>query len=372
MINLLLRPAAVLIFTLALTVPSVCSAQNSYSQHNLVSDIPGLATHTDPNLVNPWGIASSSSSPFWVSDNGKDVSTLYNSTGMRLPLVVSIPPGAPTGVVFNNAGGTFNSDVFLFATETGAIVGWRGSLGTTAEILANNSGTGAVYKGIATATVNNNAYIYATDFHNGSITVLPNTGAPPLSGNFTDPNLPAGFAPFNIQNINGQLFVTYAQQDAAKHDDVAGPGNGFVDVFDLNGNFIHRLISDGVLNSPWGLAIAPGDFRAFSNDLLVGNFGDGTINAFDPVTGAFLGTLHGSNGPITIEGLWGLRVGNGGNGGDPNSVFFTAGIPGNGEIEDHGLFGRIGVPDSGTTLGLLLLGLAGLLACRHKLAGLGH
>ena len=370
MTNLILRPAAVIILAFALTMAAVCSAQNSYNQQNLVSDIPGLANHTDPNLVNPWGIASSSGSPFWVSDNDRDVSTLYNSTGMPLSLVVSIPPGAPTGVVFNNnAAGTFNGDFFLFATETGAIAGWRGALGTTAETLATVPN--AVFKGIATATVNNNAYIYAADFFHGNINVLPNGGAPSLTGNFTDPNIPAGFAPFNIQNINGQLLVTYALQDADKEDDVPGPGNGFVDVFDLNGNFVKRLISDTVLDSPWGLAIAPGNFGAFSNDLLVGNFGNGMINAFNPNTGAFLGTLQGENGPITIEGLWGLRVGNGGNGGDPDSVFFTAGIPDGGQLEDHGLFGRISVPDSGTTFTLLLASLSALLLVRVNSTTLG-
>ena len=371
MTNLTLRPAAVIILALALTMAAVCSAQNSYNQRNLVSDIPGLADHTDANLVNPWGIASSSGSPFWVSDNGRDVSTLYDSIGTPLSLVVSIPPGAPTGVVFNNnAAGTFNGDAFLFATETGAIVGWRGALGTIAETLTTVPN--AVFKGIATATVNNNAYIYAADFFHGNINVLPNAGAPALPGTFTDPNIPAGFAPFNIQNINGQLFVTYALQDADKEDDVPGPGNGFVDVFDLNGNFIKRLISDGVLNSPWGLTIAPGDFAAFSNDLLVGNFGNGMINAFDLTTGTFLGTLQGENGPITIQGLWGLRVGNGGNGGDPDSVFFTAGIPDGGQLEDHGLFGRISVPDSGTTFTFLLGGLGGLVLCARKLGHVGR
>jgi uncharacterized protein (TIGR03118 family) len=339
-----------------------CAAQNSYIQHNLVSDIPGLADHTDPNLVNPWGISSSGGSPFWVSDNGKDVSTLYNSTGNPQALVVSVPPGSPTGTVFNTNAGTFNGDVFLFATEQGTIDGWRGALGTTAEILL--PAFGAVFKGIATANVSGNAYIYATDFFNSNITVLPNTGAPPLAGTFTDPNLPAGYAPFNIQLINGRLLVTYALQDAAKHDDVAGAEHGFVDAFDLSGNFLQRLITQGVLNSPWGLAIAPANFGTFSNDLLVGNFGDGRINAFDPVTGALLGTLEDTMGnPITIEGLWGLRVGNGGNGGDVNTVYFAAGIPGGGEVEDHGLFGSIrSVPETGPTFDLLLAGLTGLIA----------
>jgi len=344
-------------------IASPCQAQNNYIQHNLVSNISGLADHTDPNLVNPWGIASSAASPFWVSDNGTNVSTLYNSSGIPQPLVVAVPPGSPTGVVFNGSAGTFNGDVFLFATEQGRISGWRGALGTTAEVLSIIPN--AVLKGIATATVGGNAYIYAADFANGKIAVLPNTGAPSLTASFTDPNLPAGYAPFNIQNVNGSLLVTYAQQDAAKHDDVAGAGHGFVDRFDLNGNFLQRLISMGSLNSPWGLAIAPASFGAFSNDLLVGNFGDGRINAFDAASGAFLGTLDdSSSNPITIEGLWGLRVGNGGNGGDSNTLYFTAGI----DLEQNGLFGSVSaIPESGPTLGLMLLGLAAITYCTRWL-----
>ena len=352
---------------ISIWIVSTCEAQNSYDQHNLVSDIPGLAVHTDPNLVNPWGIASSSGSPFWVSDNGTGLSTLYNTSGTPQGLVVTIPPaggGTPTGVVFNSsAASSFNGDLFIFATEGGTIDGWRGALGTSAETLFDNSPTDAVYKGIALGTSGANSYIYATDFHNNMITVFPSAGAPSLTGNFTDPNLPAGYAPFNIQNVNGSLLVTYALQDAAKHDDVAGAGNGFVDRFDLNGNFMQRLVSNGPLNSPWGLAIAPASFGAFGNDLLVGNFGDGHINAFDPSSGAFLGTLDdlsGSSNPLTIEGLWGLRFGNGGNGGDPGTLYFAAGIPGPDMVEDHGLFGSITVPDNGATFSLMLRGLVGL------------
>jgi uncharacterized protein (TIGR03118 family) len=334
-----------------------------------------MAANTDPNLVNPWGIASASTSPFWVSDNGTGLSTLYNTSGTPQGLVVTIPPppgspagttGAPTGTVFNGTS-SFNGDLFLFATEGGTIAGWRGALGTTAETLVDSTGVGAVYKGIALSTTGSNSYIYAADFHNGTISVFPSSGAPALGGNFTDPNLPAGYAPFNIQNINGSLLVTYALQDAAGEDDVSGANHGFVDVFDLNGNFVKRLISMSVLNSPWGLAIAPANFGSFSNDLLVGNFGDGRINAFNPSTGALLGTLNDAMGnPITIQGLWGLRVGNGGNGGDPNSVYFAAGIPGPDEIEDHGLFGSISsVPDSGSTIILLAIALSAILTGRR-------
>jgi uncharacterized protein (TIGR03118 family) len=354
-----------LFFATVLT-SSVTYAQNGYVQTNLVSDIPGLAAHTDPNLVNPWGIASSAGSPFWVSDNGTNVSTLYNTSGTPQGLVVSVPPSAPTGVVFNGTT-AFNSDLFLFATEAGTIDGWRGALGTTAEILFTSAG--AVYKGIATGTLGTNTYIYATDFAHGLVTVLPSSGAPGLAGNFTDPSLPAGYSPFNVQNIGGSLLVTYAVKAPGTNDDLAGPGNGIVDRFDLNGIFLQRLASNGPLNSPWGLALAPANFGTFSNDLLVGNFGDGRINAFNPITGAFLGTLDDTTGnPLTIEGLWGLRVGNGGNGGNPNFVYFAAGIPGpEGEVEDHGLFGSIAsinaVPDSGSAFILLLVAFGAVALC---------
>ena len=189
-----------------------------------------------------------------------------------------------------------------------------------------------------------------------------------LSGGFVDPTLPAGYAPFGIQNVGGNLIVSYAKQDVAGagHDDVAGAGNGFVDVYDSNGTFIKRLVSNGPLNSPWGIALAPSGFGQFSGDLLIGNFGDGTINAFDPVTGAFLGTLTDAAGnPIVIEGLWGLLFGNGGNGGAMNELFFTAGIPGPGAIEDHGLFGFLTVPEPSSLAALLLPGFA-LLALRRR------
>jgi uncharacterized protein (TIGR03118 family) len=361
----------------AVWLTSPCAAQNDYIQHNLVSDINGLANHTDPNLVNPWGIASSATSPFWVSDNHRGVSTLYNSTGNPIALVVTIPPapgsppgtiGSPTGVVFNSTA-DFQIGAsparFIFATEDGTIAGWNG--GTSAVTEAATAG--GVYKGIAIGNNGISNFLYAANFHSGAIDVFNNLFAPTtLAGSFTDPNLPAGYAPFNIQNVNGSLLVTYALQDAFKHDDVPGAGHGFVDRFDLNGNLQQRLITDGVLNSPWGLAIAPGAFGAFSNDLLVGNFGDGRINAFDLANGTFLGTLQDGNGnPITIEGLWGLRVGNGGNGGDPNTVYFAAGIPGGGEVEDHGLFGSITVPESGATLSLMVLGLVALAGCGRAL-----
>jgi uncharacterized protein (TIGR03118 family) len=351
---------------------ALADGANSFTQTNLVSDIPGMAKTTDPNLVNPWGVSFSSGSPFWISDNGAGLATLYDGAGDIIPLVVTVPPpgSAPTGQVFNSSS-SFNGDIFIFATEGGTITGWRGALGTTAETLYN-PGTEGVYKGLTIGTTPNGTYLYATDFHNNSITVLPGIGAPSLSGTFTDPNLPAGYAPFNIQNIGGKLYVTYAVQDAAKHDDVSGPGHGIVDVFDLQGNFLQRLISNGPLNSPWGMAIAPAGFGNFGNDLLVGNLRDGTINAFDPSTGSFLGQLDGANGmPLINLGLWDLTFGNGGNGGSKSDLYFTAGIPGDGMVEDHGLFGSIvPTPEPGTSalLGIGLLVLIGTARRRKNAA----
>ena len=362
---------ATMLFLCASAQRAQADGANSFTQTNLVSDIPGMAKTTDPNLVNPWGVSFSPTSPFWISDNGTGLATLYDGAGDIIPMVVAVPPpgSAPTGQVFNSSS-SFNGDLFIFATEGGTITGWRGALGTTAETLS--PGTGGVYKGLAIATTPNGTYLYATDFHNNSITVFPGTGAPSLSGTFTDPNLPAGYAPFNIQTIGGKLYVTYAVQDAAKHDDVSGPGHGIVDVFDLQGNFLQRLISNGPLNSPWGMAIAPTGFGSFGNDLLVGNFGDGTINAFDPSTGNFLGQLDGANGmPLVNLGLWDLTFGNGGNGGSKSDLFFTAGIPGDGMVEDHGLFGSIvPTPEPGTfaLLGGGLLALIGTVRRRKNAA----
>jgi uncharacterized protein (TIGR03118 family) len=376
--NFVLRGVPVFVSLIAVAIvlflPWSSVAATLYQQDNLVSDIPGLAAFTDSYLVNPWGIASSSTSPFWISDNRTGVSTLYNGAGQPFPvvspLVVTIPGGSPTGAVFNPISTAFNGDVFLFVSEAGTISGWRGSLGTSAETLQLGSSSN-VYKGTTEATIGMNTYLYAANFRAGTIDVLKGTPvAPDLAGNFTDPNLPSGYAPFNIQNINGKLYVTYALQDAAKQDNVAGAGNGFVDVYDTDGNLIQRLISNGPLNSPWGMALAPAGFGEYSNDLLIGNFGNGLINAFDPATGNLVGNLlDGTGNPLTIEGLWGLRFGNGGPSDfNPDFLYFTAGISDGGSVEDHGLFGSIRPVPEPSTFFLLGAGLAGvgLLRMRFK------
>jgi uncharacterized protein (TIGR03118 family) len=361
-----------LCFTASATIALTFFAGNAfttpvgYFQTNLVSDIPGRAIHTDSNLKNPWGISSSSTSPFWVSDNATGVSTLYNTAGTPLPLVVSIPlPGggmaAPTGQVLNGPG-AFSDDNFLFATENGTIAGWRGALGTTAETLFDNSAAGAVYKGLAIADMGSHRYLYAADFHNNKIQVFPRTGAPALAGNFTDPNLPAGYAPFNIQKIgDNQLFVAYAKQGTGIDED-AGPGRGFVSIFDLNGNFVKRFASQGALNAPWGMAKAPDGWGMFAGDFLIGNFGDGVINAYN-ANGTFVGAVaNGAGQTLMNDGLWGLKFGNGGNGGRPNSLYLTAGL----NDESDGLFARIDpVPEPGT-VGLIAAGLFLALLRRNR------
>jgi len=321
---------------------------NVYKKRNLVSDIDGVARITDANLVNPWGLAFGPATPAWVADNRTDVSTLYSggvrkSIPVTLPLVVGIPGGAPTGVVFNATPGFKVNGAaahFIFDSEAGTITAWNA--GTQAVTEATTPG--AIYKGLAIASKGSATMLYAANFHAGTIDVFNDSFAPvTVPGGFADPNLPAGFAPFNIQEIAGRLVVAYAQQDADAEDEVAGAGLGFVDVFDTSGHLLRRLVSQGALNAPWGLAVAPRHFGPFSGDLLVGNFGDGAINAYDPRTGAFRGTLQNKDGnQIRVNGLWALRFGNGVIG-TPQTLLFTAGIG----DEDHGLFGEIVVRGSG-------------------------
>lgn len=325
-----------------------------YLRHNLVSDLPGQAERRDPNLQNPWGIAFGPTGPFWISDNRTGVSTVYTGDGKAFPagdpLVVAIapplggmPPASPTGIVFNSTGSfpvaPSKPAVFIFATEDGTISGWNRDVDATHTLLKAQV-PDAVYKGLAIGSNGAGNFLFATNFHSGKVDMFDSSFAP--AGAFTDGTLPAGYAPFGIQNIGGQLYVTFALQDTDAHDDVPGPGHGFVDIFTTSGVLVKRLISNGVLNSPWGLALAPGNFGDLSGSLLVGNFGDGTIHGFDPSSGVERGqVLIPSGRPLIIEGLWGLIFGNGGLGGDLGVLYFTAGIPGPGEVEDHGLFGSI-------------------------------
>jgi uncharacterized protein (TIGR03118 family) len=338
---------------------------------NLVSDGSVPALTIDPNLINPWGISSSPTSPFWVSDNNSGVSTLYTGAGAKVPLTVTIAPptggsgpATPTGQVFNSSsagfqvsnGTTSGKAAFIFSTEDGTISGWAPNVDPTHSILAvdnSTQGLGAVYKGLALGNSGGANFLYAADFRNGQIDQYDSSFG--LVRAFTDPTVAAGYAPFNAQVLDGHLFVTYALQNDTRHDDVAGAGNGYVDEFNLDGSFNRRLVSlGGEINSPWGLDIAPANFGAFSGDLLVGNFGDGTISAFDPTTGAFAGRLAGPGGdPIVLGDLWGLINGNGGPGADPNKVYFTAGVEG----EAHGLFGSISAVPEPATWAMMILGM---------------
>ena len=345
-------------------VPAGATAHTSYRQINLVSDQAGKANLTDPDLVNAWGLAASPGtnaspgSPLWVADNGSDKATLYagaSATSVsKVPLVVNVTGAAPTGQVFNSDSSAFvvsdshgnsGSSLFLFDTENGTIDGWapnvnpNGTNPSTVTEVGRNNGANAVYKGLAIAKSSVGTTLYATNFRSGRVEAYDGTFTPVElpGGLFVDPKLPAGYGPFGIAVIMGKLYVSFAKQDATLHDDVAGPGNGFVDVFGRNGKFIRRLITRGALNSPWGMALAPASFGQFAGDLLVGNFGDGHINVYNPTSGLRLGQLRGSNGqPIVIDGLWGLMFGNGNAAGN-NQLLFSAGPDG----ESHGLLGKI-------------------------------
>ena len=343
--------------------PAGASAHiGAYRQINLVSDQPGKANLPDSDLVNAWGLAASPGtnaspgSPLWVADNGSDVATLYKGISAtsvsKVPLTVSVTGAAPTGQVFNGDGSAFivkdgqgnsGSALFIFDTENGTIDGWAPNVGgpapSTVTEVARDNGANAVYKGLAVAQVNGKSFLYAANFRSGRVEAYDSTFTPVEmpGGLFVDRGLPTGYGPFGIAEIKGMLYVSFAKQDSTLHDDVGGSGHGFVDVFTNNGKFVRRLVSRGALDSPWGMTLAPAGFGQFSGDLLVGNFGNGLINVYNPDNGAHLGVLRRSNGvPIQIDGLWGLMFGNG-NAAKTNQLIFSAGP----SHESHGLLGKI-------------------------------
>lgn len=317
---------------------------DAYTQINLVSDVPLLANTTDPDLKNPWGVAFSATSPFWIANQATGTATLYNGAGAKASLTVTVPAGAtppsgPTGQVFNGGSGFLlgdgNSANFIFDTLNGTIDGWNSGAGTSAVQQVSTSG--AVYTGLAVASVSSSTYLYAAD-STGQIRVFDsnwnNVSNTTFAGKFVDPNAPAGFVPFNIQAIGSDLYVTYASLTSTG---AANPG-GFVDEYDTSGNFVQRVATGGALYAPWGVTLAPADFGAFSNDLLIGNFGNGEILAYNPSTDAYLGTLDGINGlPIVNGALWALETRSGGSDVNPDALYFTAGI----NNQQDGLFGEI-------------------------------
>jgi uncharacterized protein (TIGR03118 family) len=350
-----LAVAAVLAAAFALTaIPASAGPDNVFTVHNLVSDQPGEAPTVDPNLVNGWGIAAGPTTPWWVADNETDVSTIYTAAGGIVPLVVNVE-GGPTGIVFNGGSGfvvqsghASGPARFLFATEAGTIRGWNSAVpgpappsSTQTFVVADRSQDGASYKGLAIAATPHGDGLYAADFHNARVDVFDSSGklvTPP--GAFVDPGLPSHYAPFGIQNVNGRIVVAYALQDEEAADEVAGPGLGFVSVFDTSGNFIARLASGGDLNAPWGMALAPHGFGPFGGDLLVGNFGDGRITAFRLTGNGAVeeGQLEtAAHEPVEIDGLWGIGFGNDAAAGPRGTLYFAAGP----DDEEHGLYGSI-------------------------------
>lgn len=373
-----LIPAALLAVALIAVSPvradDANDQANRYVVNNLASDILNLTANTDQFLQNAWGVAfTPAASPFWISDNATGCATLYDGAGVKVVLQVKLPlpgrtipasacqhfnpnnppavmPAAPTGLVWNPTTSTTTGFLvpgtslpasFIWDTEDGTISAWTGGLTPSDQaVLAvdnPNPTSGAVYKGLVFGVNAKGVFLFATNFRGGTVDVFDHTYSKvSTDGGFADPYIPRGFAPFGIQNIGGDLFVTYAKQNAQKHDDVAGPGNGFVDVFDTDGHLLRRFASRAVLDSPWGVARASFAFGRFSGDVLVGNFGNGQINAFDS-DGNFLGALRDAKGkPIVIDGLWTLTLG-GGRNSSSDTLYFTAGP--NGEID--GLFGTI-------------------------------
>jgi uncharacterized protein (TIGR03118 family) len=330
------------------------NAKSSFDWLNLTSDLAGVARHSDSNLINPWGIALASNGFFWINDNGTGVATTYKPNGVTNSLTVTIPPSAsnagaanPTGIVRNNTSvfkvtqnANSQPSSFIFVSEDGAISGWNSALDPTNAIIAvDNGASNAIYKGATLATVNpplsgaGPNVLYVTNFHAGKVEMYDGNFAR-LDTNltFVDPTLPAGYAPFGIQTVNNHIYVSYALQDANAEDDVAGPGNGYIDVYTSTGAFVKRLVSNANLNSPWGMALGPSNFGGFNGGLFVGNFGDGKINVYNPTTGVLLGTLKQIDGtPLQFDGLWALYFNT------TTHLVFTAGLGG----ESHGLYGVI-------------------------------
>jgi uncharacterized protein (TIGR03118 family) len=346
---------------LAMALLSLPAFAQSYQATILNSDLANISPNTDPNLTNPWGLVAGPSGPWWVSDNGTGLSTLYDGTGTTLGLVVTIPSwdgsgtGTPSGIAFNGTSDfqltAGNPATFLFVTEDGTVQGWNHNVNPTSAVIEVNNFTTAVYKGMALASAGGANYLYTANFHAGTVDVFDTNFAPHSFGSnaFVDSTIPTGFAPFNIQLIGSNLVVTYAKQDAEKHDDVAGPGNGYVDIYDTQGNLIRRLPHIIQMNSPWAIVQAPANFGAFSNDLLIGNFGSGSIMGFDPNSGNFIGLMQDpAKLQLRIDGLWALQFGNGGTAGPVNTLYFTAGNFG----ETYGTFGSlVPAPGQGVAIG---------------------
>jgi uncharacterized protein (TIGR03118 family) len=346
-------PALLVGVALSLTFAlPAAAAGNSYKIDRLVSDQPGMADFTDPNLVNGWGLVAGPSTPWWVSDNGTNKSTVYGGEGDIVPLVVNVPNG-PTGIVYNgtsdfvvNGNSESGPSLFMWACQDGRIRGWNGDVGvdspsTQAYVVADRHGVGAVYTGLAINHKGGQNYIYAADFKNGRVDVFNGSFVRQhWAGSFTDSDIPDGFAPFGIQAHDGYVFVTYAMHEEGTGDEVKGRHLGYVDAYSAGGDFIARVATRAALNAPWGVAWAPSDFGRFSDDLLVGNFGNGRIHAYRQTAAGWQldGVLRRPNGnPVVIDGLWGIAFGNDSAAGDHDELYFAAG-PGD---EAHGLFGYI-------------------------------
>jgi uncharacterized protein (TIGR03118 family) len=338
--------------------PASASTASAYAASYLVSDISGTmfrGAHTDPHLIDAWGVAFNPQAFVWVTDNGTSESTLYDGDGVPQSLVVAIPPGSagsakPTGIIFSNRPSSFKiaqtgvaaaPSIFLFVGQAGTLSGWSPTVNATnAVTVVDRGASGAVYAGLTMANRGGSDFLYATDFHHASVDVFDaNFANASVAGAFVDADLPAGYAPYGIQAIGDLIYVAYARQDAAARDAVTGAGAGAVDAFDTAGHLVRRLIPPGgALDAPWGIALAPANFGSLSNALLVANSGDGKVNAFDPTTGAFVASLSAADGsPIVIDGLHGIAFGNDRNNQPSNTLFFAAG-PGGGI---HGAYGRI-------------------------------